>query len=123
MFKAKFEILNQDNKTDGALEIDDLSLKLRMNDGSIKYYSLREIQSIELLAESEFKGSQGVGGAILGGLLAGPLGAAAGASMGRLMRECIFFIEFSDGTIIPCRAMKKIHDNLKVHIKLKGYKI
>ena len=122
MFSAKFDI------TSGAGLIGDF--KVNGNQISIKYklggtatYFIKDIKSLELVQSQEVNAGSAATGGVVGALLLGPLGAVAGASLGRLLRECTFIVGFSDGKTIACKAIYKLYDNFQAHLKISGIKL
>jgi hypothetical protein len=69
-----------------------------------------EIASLEPLASQTINPTDTAVFGTLGFMVGGPLGAAAGAGLSRLSRECDFVLKTTSGDTYVCRGWRKFYD-------------
>lgn len=115
-YGASFELIGERN-IGGTVLIEGRSIIIRPSTGGT-IRRLLATATLAVLGAETVDYRTGATGAIVGGLLAGPIGVIAGASTGRLLRECHFTITFPDGLSFICKALFKLFELFDTHHRL-----
>lgn len=73
---------------------------------------LVNVESFELITSQEFKASDTAVLGTLGLVVAGPIGAAAGAGISRMSRECTFLVIMKNGDRYICKGWRNHYNEM-----------